>query len=631
MKKTIMTQKWTDQPCPRWSGPEDNAELIKLALNSKSAQSVFNGKATFADLWNNNIEVLAATYPSNSTDRSYDYSSADAALAQHLAFWTGNNYERILTIMQESKLYREKWNREDYLRRTILNACARQTEWLTDKSNQTTIPQLPIENISPEPLPELPAVLSFDYSYLPDVLREYVRDISERMQCPPDFAAVAVFIMIATLCGRKIGLRPMKHNDWTVIPNLWGAVIGNSGVMKSPTLHEALFPLKQLAAKAQEAFNKEIEEYNSQVELAKLQESVNKTEARKALKGKKSDDAKSLLKSSEIGNKPIAKRFITNNSTYEALGELLIENPNGVMVEADEIIGLLKQLDASGQEVARSFYLTAADGDKPYTLDRIMRGKGLHIEAVCLSIIGGIQPGILAEYVRQAINGGASADGLIQRFGLIVYPDISSNWKEVDRYPDSTARQAVNMLAEKLNNLSPGNIRAETDPYGGVPFLRFSDVAQTLFSEWRTELEHRLRSNEEHPAIVSHLAKYRKLVPSLALLNHLCDVGHGLVSEVALQRAINFSNYLESHARRIYSFATRPDIDAAKTVLKRLTSGKLLSPFSARGLYKKGWAGLTTPNQAKAVIDLLIEYGHLLEEKRTTEGRPTEVYHWVQS
>lgn len=484
---------------------------------------------------------------------------------------------------------------------------------------------------TPEPLPALPDVLAFDYSYLPDALRGFVQDISERMQCPPDFAAVGVLVMMATIIGRKVGIRPMKQNDWTVICNLWGAVVGNSGVMKSPTLGAALSPIGKLAAAAFEIFNKAKTDYDAQAELAKLKQAVNKSEAKKTLKDNKSADVKSLLQSSGTDDAPILKRYKTNNASYEALGELQMENPNGLMVEADEIIGLLKQLDAGGQEVARSFYLTAADGDKPYTFDRIMRGKGLHIDALCLSIIGGIQPGVLAEYVRQATGGGAGADGLLQRFGLMVYPDISPNWKEVDRYPDSTARQAVNMLAERLDNLNPADIGAEDDLYGGVPFLRFDEAAQVLFSEWRAKLEHRLRSGEEHPAIVSHLSKYRKLIPSLALINHLCDTRQGAVSETALMRAIAFSEYLESHAQRIYSYATRPDIDAAKTLLKRLASGKLSSPFKTREIYQKGWAGLESPSKAQSAIDLLMEYHHLSEEelRATTGGRPTTHYHWV--
>ena len=478
----------------------------------------------------------------------------------------------------------------------------------------------------PEPLPALPGVMPFDYAYLPDGLRGFVKDISERMQCPPDFAAVAVMVMMGTIIGRKVGIRPMKQNDWTVICNLWGAVVGNSGVMKSPTLGAALSPIKKLQAAAFESFNNQMVDHESQIEVAKLLEVLGKNEAKKKLRNNKNADVRSLLRAEEIDNKPILKRFLTNNASYEALGELLIENPNGLLVESDEIIGLLKQLDAGGQEVARSFYLTSADGDKPYTFDRIMRGKGL---ALCLSIIGGIQPGVLAEYVRQATGGGAGADGLLQRFGLMVYPDISPDWKEVDRYPDSEIRQAVNQLAERLDNLSSIEIGAEADQFGGTPFLRFDDEAQLVFSEWRASLETRLRSGEEHPAIVSHLSKYRKLIPSLALINHLCDTKHGAVSEKSLLRAIAFGEYLESHARRIYSYATRPDIDAAKTLLKRLASGKLSSPFTGRDIYRAGWAGLETPIKAQSAIDLLEEYGHMRREDRFTGGRPTTHYYWL--
>ncbi|PTR07114.1 hypothetical protein C8R32_10870 [Nitrosospira sp. Nsp5] len=80
-----------------------------------------------------------------------------------------------------------------------------------------TKPPIEIKIPRPEPLPTLPGVSPFDYSYLPDALRDYVRDISERMQCPPDFAAVGVMVMMSTITGRKIGIRPMRNNDWTVI------------------------------------------------------------------------------------------------------------------------------------------------------------------------------------------------------------------------------------------------------------------------------------------------------------------------------------------------------------------------------------------------------------------------------
>ena len=348
------------------------------------------------------------------------------------------------------------------------------------------------------------------------------------------------------------------------------------------------------------------------------------------LKKNKLADISEFLKPSKTDAEPILKRYKTNNASYEALGELLIENPNGLLVEADEIIGLLKQLDAGGQEVARSFYLTAADGDKSYTFDRIKRGKGLKIEALCLSIIGGIQPGVLAEYVRQATSGGAGADGLLQRFSLMVYPDISPECSYIDRDPDSPSRDALDNLVKKLDCLNDAVTGAESDKYNTVPFLRFDDKAQPVFEKWIVELDTRLRSGEEHPAIVSHLSKYRKLVPSLALINHLCDVGHGAVSEASLIRAIAFSLYLESHAQRIYSYATRPDIDAAKTLLKRLDAGKLKAEFTMRDIYQKGWTGLETALKAEAALDLLIDYRHLKSVEVNTGGRPTIYYKLVK-
>lgn len=125
-------QGWTEEPVPEWRGPADDEELLRRALRSQSTAAAFGGRASFADLWTGNVEALARCYPD--PVRPYDYSSADAALAQHLAFWTGKDCERIRRLMERSALARDKWNREDYLPRTILGAVGRQFDVLTDKT-----------------------------------------------------------------------------------------------------------------------------------------------------------------------------------------------------------------------------------------------------------------------------------------------------------------------------------------------------------------------------------------------------------------------------------------------------------------------------------------------------------------
>jgi hypothetical protein len=130
-----ISQEWTTEPDPLWNGPANDEELIRRAMNSRSSASAFGSRASFSDLWMENVPVLAQSYP-DAGGRPYDASAADAALAQHLAFWTGKNCERIRTIMFGSKLVREKWDREGnfpYLQETILRAVARQSDVLTDK------------------------------------------------------------------------------------------------------------------------------------------------------------------------------------------------------------------------------------------------------------------------------------------------------------------------------------------------------------------------------------------------------------------------------------------------------------------------------------------------------------------
>jgi hypothetical protein len=111
----------TSEPCEGWRGHTDDDALIQHALRMKDA-SVFTGKALFRDLWENNTTVLAKNY--SKSDGNIDDSTVDIALAGFLAWMTGKDGERVLRLMKQSKLVREKWKREDgYLIPTIIKAC----------------------------------------------------------------------------------------------------------------------------------------------------------------------------------------------------------------------------------------------------------------------------------------------------------------------------------------------------------------------------------------------------------------------------------------------------------------------------------------------------------------------------
>ena len=121
----VSPTSWTNSPSPDWDGDIDDESLIARACASKSATSAFGKRATFRELWEADLDALALSYP-DGNGRPYDESSADAALAQHLAFWTGRDCARMKRLMLSSALKREKYDREDYLPRTILQAASKQ-------------------------------------------------------------------------------------------------------------------------------------------------------------------------------------------------------------------------------------------------------------------------------------------------------------------------------------------------------------------------------------------------------------------------------------------------------------------------------------------------------------------------
>ena len=480
-----------------------------------------------------------------------------------------------------------------------------------------------ISKRAPEPLPDsLTAVPEFDYELLPDALRPRVKDISERMQCPPDFVAVGLVVVLSSLIGRRVGVAPKENDDWIVIPNIWGAAVGRPGVLKSPALHEVMKPLLRLQSDAANNFLVECGELEASRIVHAESEKIAKEEIRKLLKkGDKNGAAETAQELELLGStKPVARRYVVNDSTVEKLGEILNENPKGVLLFRDELQGFFRNLEKTGREGDRAFYLECWNGDGSFTYDRIGRGT-LHIPAACISILGGIQPAPLSEIVRRA--GGSGDDGLIQRFQMLVYPNPSRTWKNIDRTPDREAKEKVDEVIDRMDRI--GLARVSSDG-SDTPIFRFDQAAQALFNEWREILEHRLRDGSEHPLMEAHLAKYRSMIPSLALVLHLTEVDEGPIRYAALERAIAWAEYLEPHARRVYAPGISPDLAVAHAIAERIKAGDLGGAFTARDIYRNGWSGLSKPNEVLAGLQVLEDYywvdSHVIE----TGGKPRHEY-----
>ncbi|MEK6677033.1 MAG: DUF3987 domain-containing protein [Planctomycetota bacterium] len=490
--------------------------------------------------------------------------------------------------------------------------------------------ELPKSWPDPQPLPdELPPVALFEFELLPDSFREWIKDITDRSQCPPDFPAVGAMVSLAAVVGRKVGIRPKCRDDWTAVPNLWGAIIGRSGLLKTPMLEETTRPLKRIEIDAKKRYEAEVRQHAARLMVADARRKQGEKQVLKALnEGKDAEAVAEAVLSAEGDNAaPVRRRILINDCTVEKLGEILNHNPNGVLQFRDELVGFLRSLEKEGYESARAFYLEAWNGAGRFTYDRIVRGT-IDIESTTVSILGGIQPSVLQQYLRSSLRD-VGDDGLIQRFQLVVWPDVSREWRNIDQWPDTTAKNRAYAVFQRMDALDTATIGAQSDGNAdGIPFLRFDNAAQEMFDQWREKLEHRLRSDEFHPILESHLAKYRSLIPSLALLIHLADGGTGPIGITSLRKAIAWGEYLETHARRLYFVAVNPDIAAAKALSEKIVNGSLSDGFALRDVYRQGWAGLTDREVLKRATEVLVDLDWIACTREETLGAPRTRF-WV--
>jgi putative DNA primase/helicase len=383
-----------------------------------------------------------------------------------------------------------------------------------------------------------------------------------------------------------------------------------------------LFPLRKLEEQAQLAFASTLARY----EIDRMVYDATKKQMEAQLRKGGTVTTSQLPAEPQ---KPESPRFLLNDATYQKLGQVLSGNPHGVLVFQDELSGLLVRLDEKGQEAARAFYLEAWNGTQSYTFDRVERGT-LRIPRLSISLLGGLQPTKLREYLHSAVTGGRGDDGLAQRLQLLVYPDSVDEWKFVDRPADLAAADAANDTFFRLAAIDPSAIGARSLNPDGIPVLKFDDVAQERFIQWWTALEHDLRSGKHPPFLESHISKYRKLVPALALLDHLILGIPGSIGIESLLRAIAWQRFLLKHAKRSYAAVTASSIESAKTLAQHLRKGDLEDGFTARTVYRKNWSLLSTPRDVTEATEILQDLGWLrpVRDDRVSanDGRPTIRY-----
>jgi len=477
------------------------------------------------------------------------------------------------------------------------------------------------------PEDDLPPAPPFDLSMIPGPVGTWLVDTSKRMPCPPDFLLVGALTALASVLGRHLCIRPETFTTWTPTATCWGLIVGRPGWLKTPALSSVMSPLVALEREADEQREGAERERDAARTIHKAKRAALEESLKKAVKG--NDDAavaeiQRALAGLDVPKELHARRYRTSDSTAEALQEILKVQPDdGILLFRDEIPGWLDMLGREGREGERAFFLEGWDSSSGYRSDRISRGP-VSIPPFSLSVLGGIQPGPLLSRFGSAIAGGAGADGLLERFQLIAYPDAVPDWTTPNTLPDMEIVRAAESIFASLAHIQPHEIGAARD-HDSPPFLRFDPRAQEAWDAWRRD-HHRRGATGASTSMDGWLSKNPKTLAGLAILMHLLAERSGPVKADSLDLALSILRWSEAHAARIYGVATRRGEAGARVIVERLRAGKIRPSFTPREIQRRGWMHLAGKDDVSDALEVLQDWGAVRihhRQAKSVGGRST--------
>jgi hypothetical protein len=277
--------------------------------------------------------------------------------------------------------------------------------------------------------------------HVPDALWGFIDDAAERMGVDPTSIALADLVSCAAVVSDEWRIQPKRYDTtWTEQPRLWGAIVGDPSILKTPVIVLCTKPIDRLEAEARERHQEEMREYKAELAAWKRAEDTELPEP----------------------TAPKLSRYLVESTTIEALSEVLRDDDDAkltaparkALVRHDEMAEFFANLDrykTGGRGGGdRGAYLRLYNGGR-YPIDRIGRGT-FAIPNWSACFLGGIQPGPIQRVAKYSDD-----DGLLQR---LIYCVPGRQTFGMDRAPRFTALQRYEALFPKLRALHPRTVVA---------------------------------------------------------------------------------------------------------------------------------------------------------------------------
>ena len=464
----------------------------------------------------------------------------------------------------------------------------------------------------PEPID---TYIPFPIGVLPEPVRGLVTEGARSIGCDASFLALPLLSALAAAIGttHRIGLK----RTWTEPAILWTATVGESGAQKSPALDAAKESTEAAERKSYKEHAKQLAAWEADHLRYEAELAVWKRDAGKSKPG----DGYTLAPP-EKPAKPTARRYTTSDTTTEALAQIQLDNPRGVLLQRDELSGWLASFDryaSGGRGGADSAHWLSMHGGRSMTVDRKTgTPPTIYVPSASVSITGSIQPAILA----RAMGREHHESGLLARLFFAMPPKRAKRWTEAEISERTEA--AVDAVFARLFNLTP-DTDAEGDERPRV--LRLDDDAMRAW----------VRFYDEHAAEQAELtgdlsAAWSKLeggAARLALVVHLTrwaagdgKAPPGPVDAESIAAGFVLARWFGNEAKRVYAVLSESDDDREARRLVELIRRKGGS-VSGRELAQASRAYPTVAH-AEAALSVLADSGAGRWEnpEQTGGGRP---------
>jgi hypothetical protein len=438
---------------------------------------------------------------------------------------------------------------------------------------------------------------------------DWIRDQAQAKSCAPDYVAAGLLASAGALIGNARWGAPWT--GWAEPAVIWTACVGNPSAGKSPGLDASLEVLCAIEADANADYPERLDEWKTAITLAKITRDIWEADCKAEIK--KGFAAPDKPEAAEPPQRPTMRRIITNDPTIEKVARLVLANPKGLLLFRDELAGWIGALDKYGGAGGdRAFYIEAY-GARRYAVDRVKDSEPVVVQALAVSIAGGIQPDRLHSLVLCGDD-----DGLAARF-LYVWPRRA--------LPERPRQGPPEGAKERLLLLYGLDDHSST-------VIPFTGAAAVAIQTYRKEVA----AIEASAAglFLSWLGKLPGMAVRLAVvLEHLywCSAQQtgsappAMISERAAIAAITLlDDYAVPMARRCFGEASLPQVDRDSVALARwIAAQEELPPVvNARDLRKASVLSTKDAGRYDAALIELGEAGWLRPSParaRTSAGR----------